>query len=206
MVTEEVNPALLLFVSGPAGSGKTTLCNTLQQALDPTLQRVITATTRPPREGEKNGVDYHFFDEDSFETRVKSGAFYEWAKVHDHRYGTLKSEIQGKLAQDIDLILSIDVQGAAFYREAAKEDPDLAQRLVTIFIQPLNLEQLKYRLRQRGDDDEDEIARRMKSAEHEIEQGQYFYHRIISGSRDEDFTSLHSIYKAEKQRLRTKER
>lgn len=206
MRDDDVNLALLLIVSGPAGSGKTTLCNTLQQALDPTLQRVITTTTRPPREGEKNGVDYHFFDEDSFETRVKSGAFYEWAKVHDHRYGTLKSEIQGKLALDIDLILSIDVQGAAFYREAAKEDPDLAQRLVTIFIQPLNLEQLIYRLRQRGDDDKDEIERRMKTADHEIEQGKYFDHRIISGSRDEDFTSLHSLYTTEKNRERNPER
>ena len=205
MLTDDVKPAVLLIVSGPAGSGKTTLCNRLQRSLAPHLQRVITATTRPPREGEKEGVDYYFIDEDTFETRVKAGAFYEWAKVHNHRYGTLKSEIQGKLAENIDLILSIDVQGATHFREAAKADADLARRLVTIFIQPRDLEQLKGRLRQRGSDDEDEIACRLKTAEHELEEGRYFDYRIVSGSREEDFTSLRSHYAAGKNRARNAE-
>lgn len=205
MFTDDVNPALLLIVSGPAGSGKTTLCNRLLQAFDPHLQKGISSTTRPPRAGEKAGEDYFFSNEEIFEQQVKRGAFYEWAIIHNHRYGTLKSEIQRKLANNIDLILSIDVQGAAHFREAANADVELARRLVTIFILPREMEQLKSRLRQRGDDDEDEIARRMKTAEGEIEQGKYFDYRIVSGSREDDFTSLHTIYTAEKQRSRNAE-
>ena len=198
MLSENVSPALLLIVSGPAGSGKTTLCNRLQQTFSPKLQRVVSSTTRTPRTGEIEGKDYYFFDNDTFEKKIKCNSFYEWAKVHDHRYGILKSEIQEKLAKNIDLVLSIDVQGANHFREIVKTDREMAQRLVTIFILPQNIEQLKSRLRQRGNEDEAEIIRRMETAVFEIPLWKKFEHCIRSRSREEDFASLCSLYSLEK--------
>ncbi len=201
MLPQDVNRALLLILSGPAGSGKTTLCAAMLEAFQPRLQRVITSTTRPRREGEKDGVDYYFFDPPTFENEVKSGAFYEWAQVHNHRYGSLKSEIQGKLAKNIDLLLSIDVQGAASFREAAKTDALLAPHLVTIFIQPQDIEQLRDRLQKRGDDEDAEIARRLKTAARELKQSSYYDYCITSRTQEDDFAALRDFYLAEKRRI-----
>ena len=95
---------LLIVVSGPAGSGKTTLCNHMLMK-EPALSRVVTSTTRKPRKGEKDRVDYHFFDHATFEAKIKDDQFYEYAKVHSNLYGTLKSDVQEKLTTGIDLLL-----------------------------------------------------------------------------------------------------
>ena len=192
---------LLLIVSGPAGSGKTTVCERML-AEEPGLQRVVTATTRPPREGERHRLDYYFFDHATFEAKVAAGEFYEYANVHSNRYGTLKREIQDKLATGTDLLLNIDVQGAATFREAEREDPLLQGKVVTVFILPPSMDELESRLRHRSTDDEDEIQRRLRVARDEIQQRELYDHCILSGSRYEDFEALQKIYRHEKAKRR----
>ena len=184
---------LLFIVSGPAGSGKTTLCERMLAELSE-VQRIVTSTTRAPRPGEVDTVDYYFFDHETFEAKVQAGEFYEHAYVHSNRYGTLKSEVQDKLAQGIDLLLNIDVQGAATFRKVAQEDPLLKGKDVSIFIMPPDVAELERRLRGRGTDAEDEVKRRMRVALEEMKQAELYDHIIVSGSRDEDFAALKAIY------------
>ncbi len=194
-------PALLFVVSGPAGSGKTTLCDRLVET-SPNIQRVVTSTSRAPRGAERDGVDYYFFGEDDFRRRIAAGEFYEYAQVHGRYYGSLRSEIQTKLARNIDLLLNIDVQGAASMREAARTDPALRGRLVTIFIHPLDREQLRERLTGRATDALAEIERRLVTAELEMRQWDRFDYCIVSRTKDEDYARIRAIYDAEKLRVR----
>src|SRR5499427_9462509 len=122
---------LLVLISAPSGGGKTTLCQQLLAAR-PSMTRAVTCTTRPPREGERDGVDYYFLDAESFLKRVQAGNFLEHATVYGNSYGTLKGEVLGKLRQGKDVLLSVDVQGAATIRERAQEDPELKKSLVTV--------------------------------------------------------------------------
>ncbi len=118
--------------------------------------------------------------------------------MHNHRYGSLKSEINDKLNRNIDLLLNIDVQGAATIHRAAKVDPLPIGRLLSIFIMPGSIEQLRERLLSRGQDDQAEIERRLQTAQNELAEGENFDYRIITGTRDEDFNHLREIYMAEK--------
>ena len=195
------NSGILLIVSGPAGSGKTTVCDRML-AEEPAIQRVITSTTRAPRGQEKDRVDYYFFDKATFEAKIAAGDFYEHAQVHSNLYGTLKSEVQEKLADGIDLLLNIDVQGAAQMRETAQHDELLQGKVATVFIMPPSLEELEQRLRGRGTDADDEVQRRMKVALEEIEHADRYDYVLRSASRWEDFENLRSIYHAEKMRVR----
>lgn len=196
------NP-LLLTLAGPAGSGKSTLCDRLVAA-GLGFSRVITTTTRKPREGEVDGVHYHFFRPDEFEARVARGEFLEWAWVHAdqrlphdpyRRYGTLKSSVHDPLARGQDLVMSIDVQGVAKVRAAAEADPVLRQALVTVFIR-VDHERLLARMRLRGQDNDAEIARRMATAEAELREASTFDHVIESRTREEDFGELLRIVTA----------
>src|SRR5437867_11557927 len=121
---------LLVLISAPSGGGKTTLCQQLLAAR-PQMTRAVTCTTRPPRKGEQDGVDYFFLDADSFLKRVQAGNFLEHATVYGNSYGTLKGEVLGKLRQGKDVLLNVDVQGAATIRQRAEEDPELKSALVT---------------------------------------------------------------------------
>ena len=185
----------LFIVSGPAGIGKTTVCNQMLKEI-PGVERAVTSTTRAPRGGEVDTVDYYFFDHDTFQAKIDAGAFYEYAHVHNQLYGTLKSEVQGKLAIGIDLLLNIDVQGAAQMRETAQNDPLLKGKVVTIFIMPPTVEVLAARLRGRATDAEDEIQRRMAVAVEEMQCSKHYDHTILSGTRKEDFAALVAIYES----------
>ncbi len=184
--------AILLLISGPAGSGKTTLCSRLMEAY-PSVRRVVTATTRNPRPGEEDGVDYHFLTPEAFKAGIANDEFYEHALVHCRHYGVLKREIDGKLDAGQDLLLNVDVQGAASFRKAAAESPTLAERLTTVFVE-LSFDQIRERLLGRGTDDEAEITRRMKSAEIELKEAPHFQHRIQSQDKDADYAALRDIY------------
>ena len=191
--------SLLVVLAGPAGSGKTTLCERMVET-EGNVERVVTCTTRQPREGEKDGVDYHFLDDEQFDRAINTGAFLEWAKVHTNRYGVLKSVIQEKLAEKIDIVMNVDVQGVANIKAAAAEDEMLSKRLVTVFILPPDLEVVRERLRGRGKDDEDEIERRVQTAIKEVELWPEFDYVIVTKSKDEDYAALQNIWKAEKLR------
>lgn len=194
------NVSLLLVIAGPAGSGKTTLCERLV-ASGGRVERVVTCTTRAPRAGEADGVDYHFLSDEQFDRAIATGAFLEWARVHANRYGVLKSVIHDKLVDDIDLVINVDVQGVANLKAASAEDPAISSRLVTVFILPPDLSVVRARLLGRGKDDEAEIARRVKTAESEVLKWPEFDYVILTRSKDEDFAALQAILAAEKRKV-----
>src|SRR3954464_4488453 len=128
---------VLLVIAGPAGSGKSTLCDRLVREL-PEFSRVVTTTTRAPRAGEIDGIHYHFFSPAEFRRRIDAGEFLEWALVHgeheDRLYGTLRSSVLEPLAHGQSLVMSIDVQGVERLRRVAQSDERLRRAMTTIFI------------------------------------------------------------------------
>jgi guanylate kinase len=190
---------LLILISAPSGGGKTTLCRELLSAR-PEMTRAITCTTREPRPGEKDEVDYFFLDAGSFLKRVQAGNFLEHATVYGNSYGTLKSEVLGKLRQGKDVLLNIDVQGAAAVRSSALQDAELKRALVTIFLAPPSLAILQRRLTGRGTDPEVAIQKRLSVARQEIAQWKNFDYLVISDTIQEDVRRTLAIVDAEKMR------
>lgn len=201
-VRDNQSRGILFIISGPAGSGKTTVCSRLLKVGAPKLQRVLTTTTRPMRDGEVNGEDYLFFTVEQFEAEEAAGGLYETATVHGNRYGTLRSQVDDKLKAGYDLLLNIDVQGAASYRRIAASESFLRGRVATVFIMPPSLEEIRRRMETRGTDDEATIQRRLKTAEAEMALWNAYDYCILSGDRDEDFTRMRHIYEAESYRVR----
>ena len=191
---------MLLVISGPTGTGKTTLSERLVSA-HPGTERMVTCTTRPPREGERNGLDYFFLSDRDFDVALANDEFLEWAPVHTSRYGTRKSAVFDKLARGTDLIVAVDVQGACAYRKAFESNPAMRGRLVTVFIMPPDLETIRARLVARGQDSPEEIERRMRTALYEIDQWPDYDYCLVTGSKDEDYTRLEGIWGAEKSRV-----
>ncbi len=165
------------------------------------MARVVTCTTRPPREGERDGIDYNFLDAASFLKRVQAGNFLEHATVYGNSYGTLKSEVLGKLRQGKDVLLNIDVQGAASIRARAHEDAELGRALVAIFLAPPSLSVLEQRLRKRGTDSPTVIQKRLSVARQEIGQWKNFDYLLVSASIQEDLRRTLAIVEAEKMRV-----
>ncbi len=188
------SPTHVIIISGPAGSGKTTLCDRLLEEFGDSIRRVVTSTSRQPRPGEVDGVDYHFLGKEEFARRIRNGDFIEWALVHGRYYGSERAHILRMLEGGHDILLNIDVQGAETFRLKARSSPELEGKVHTIFIKPRSLEQIRERLLHRGSDDEAEIQRRLRSAEEEIKVADHFDHVILSGSREADYTALRAHY------------
>ncbi|MDR1063271.1 MAG: guanylate kinase [Azoarcus sp.] len=162
----------LLTITAPSGAGKTTLVRGLLLR-DPGLHLSISYTTRAPREGEKNGREYHFVDLESFRKMCEAGKFVEWAEVHGNYYGTSRAWLAGQLEQGRDTVLEIDWQGARLVREAF---PDV----VSVFVLPPSPAELENRLRGRGTDSEEVIARRLLAAQGEMRHAREFAYVIIN--------------------------
>ncbi len=190
---------LLIVLAAPSGGGKTTLCQQIL-ATNPNVTRAITCTTREPRPGEKNGIDYYFLDADTFLKRVQAGHFLEHATVHGNSYGTLKSEVLDKLESGKDVLLNVDVQGAAAIREKAAADDQLRKALVTVFLTTATISELEARLKRRAQDSPEVIQKRMNAARHEIAQWKNFQYLIISTTIEEDLRRMQAIIEAEKMR------
>jgi len=190
---------LLILISAPSGGGKTTLCDLLLEAR-PEMTRAVTCTTRDPRPGEKNGVDYYFLDAENFLKRLQAGNFLEHATVYGHSYGLLRQELLGKLRAGQDVLLNVDVQGAATLKERALEDPELKRALVSVFLTPPSLKILEERLKKRGSDAPAVIQKRLAVARQEIAQWKNFDYLIISASKAGDLRQMLAIVEAEKMR------
>ncbi|MCF6314024.1 MAG: guanylate kinase [Verrucomicrobiales bacterium] len=190
---------ILCVVSGPSGSGKTTLCRAFNEQ-DPDCSYAISCTTRPIREGEVNGKDYHFLDEDEFLARVEAGDLLEHARVHGNLYGTLKSSVIEQVENGKDVLIDIDVQGAALIRE--NQDPVISACYVDIFVMPASQEELEKRLGGRGTESAQDFDLRMQNAREEIDQWEKYHYAIISGTREEDLQKFSSIIHGERNRAR----
>jgi len=190
---------VLIVLSAPSGGGKTTVCQHLLAA-NSQLARAITCTTRSPRDGEKDGVDYFFLDPAAFLRRVQAGHFLEHASVYGNSYGTLKSEVVEKLRQGKDVLLTVDVQGVASIRNQAHADQELKRSLVTVFLTPPSLRTLEERLRHRGTDSESVCQKRLSVARQEIAQWRHFDYLILSSTIAEDVRRTQAILEAEKMR------
>jgi guanylate kinase len=197
---QEKSAPLLILISAPSGGGKTTLCQQLLAAR-PDMTRAITCTTRARRSGEKDGVDYYFFYPAEFQGRVQAGEFIEHATVFGQSYGTLRSELLDKLRRGKDVLLNVDVQGAATIRDRAQADPELNRALVTVFLTPPTIAILEERLKRRASDAPEEIQKRLGIARKEIAQWINFDYLLISSTIPEDLRRMLAIVEAEKMRV-----
>tara|TARA_B110000881_G_C18575381_1_gene518190 strand:- start:713 stop:1309 length:597 start_codon:yes stop_codon:yes gene_type:complete len=194
-VTERTG--ILLLVSGPSGSGKTTLCRRLADEKE--AHYSISCTTRPAREGEVNGRDYHFLTKENFTARIEAGKLLEYAEVHGNFYGTLKSEVLNHLTTGTDVVMDIDVQGATQVRGCA--DQGIQTALIDIFVMPPSEDELLARLTGRGTDAEEVIALRMKNALEEMRHWPKYSYRLLSATREEDYLNFKSLILAERLRV-----
>ncbi|RYD19653.1 MAG: guanylate kinase [Verrucomicrobiaceae bacterium] len=188
---------ILLVVSGPSGSGKTTLCRQLADSGE--AHYSISCTTRSPRPGEVNGKDYHFLTREDFQQRIGAGDFLEHAEVHGNLYGTLKSEVSAYLRDGTDVVMDIDVQGAAQVR--ACDDGEIRKAFVDLFVMPPSEEELHNRLAGRGTDSAEVIAVRMTNALEEMAHWRLYGHLLHSSTRTEDYARFQSLVTSERMRV-----
>ena len=187
---------IVFVISAPSGGGKSTLLRMLGD--EPDFVYSVSCTTRQPRAGEVDGRDYHFLSVEEFERRVAADEFLEHALVHGNRYGTLKQTVQESLSAGHDVLMDVDIQGAAQIR--ANADARINGALVDIFLMPPNMAELERRLRRRNTETAEQLALRLSNAAGEMAQWRSYRYAIISGSPMDDFENFRSIMLAERMR------
>ncbi|CUN66714.1 guanylate kinase [Clostridium sp. NSJ-49] len=187
------NKGLLIVVSGPSGAGKGTICKALLEKHDD-LFISVSATTRQPRAGEVDGVNYHFITKEDFIKRVEQKDFLEYAEVYGNYYGTPKSKVEEMLNSGKNVILEIDIQGALKVKENFKEG-------VFIFILPPSMEELKQRIIKRGSETPESLMRRFKSAYQEINYISKYNYAVVNDIVDVAVSKIEGIITAEKCRV-----
>ncbi len=189
---------ILFVISAPSGAGKTTLCTALRQK--PDFIYSVSCTTRLARPGEIEGEDYYFLSQQAFQKKITEGAFLEYAKVHDHFYGTLKQPVIEQLQRGIDVLIDIDTHGAAAIR--SNPDPIIQHALADVFIMPPDLEELRRRLERRGTENAREVELRLANAAREMECWRDYRYTIISGSMEENIEKFRAVMRAERYQSR----
>lgn len=183
---------LLIVISGPSGTGKGTVCSLLMKN-NPDIAYSVSATTRAPREGEQDGINYYFLSKDTFEEMIDKGELLEWANVYGNYYGTPLQKIQEKRAQGVDILLEIDTQGAMNVKEKCPDG-------LFIFLLPPSLEELERRIRGRGTETEESLARRLGSAVTEIGIGKQYRYCVVNEDVETAAEDIANIIKAERHR------
>jgi guanylate kinase len=184
---------ILFVISAPSGAGKTTLVQALRKTGNCFYS--VSCTTRAPREGEIDGMHYHFLSPSDFLAKLESGDFMEHAQVHGDYYGTLREPVLSNLKNGVDVLLDIDTQGAATIRNS--NDPIVRQALADIFIMPPDVKELRRRLMKRGTETAQQIESRLATAMREMELWRDYRYTIVSGSVEEDLENVRNIMSAE---------
>jgi guanylate kinase len=182
---------LLVVITGPSGVGKDTLVRELKRKLGDSLHVAVTATTRPPRPGERHGVHYYFLSQGEFEDLIRKGGLLEHATVYGHRYGVPKAPLREALSQGKDVVVRVDVQGGQFIKSLYPE-------AVTIFLLPPSEEELARRLRGRGQDDPQQVALRLLVAQEEMAQAQQFDYQVVNDQLEEAVEAVLAIMARER--------
>jgi guanylate kinase len=182
------NSPKVFVITGPSGVGKGTLIRGLLERM-PELELSVSATTRAPRPGEENGVEYHFLTPEQFDARVRAGDFVEHARYSGNRYGTLRSELERRLAEGAGVVLEIEVQGARQVRGAMPE-------ALAVFIAPPSEGALRARLVGRGTDSAEQVDQRLRTAERELEAQPEFAHVVVNDRLEQATDELVSIVRA----------
>jgi guanylate kinase len=185
MKTSGTGKRRVFVVSAPSGGGKRTVLSHVMRT-DSDLEMAVSCTTRPPRDGENHGLDYYFLDRAEFQAKADAGEFAEWAEVHGNLYGTLREELERRMASGKDVVLEVDVQGMR-QMKASGLDP------VTVFITVPSLEVLRERIASRGQNDPADTALRMKNAEEEMAAQDEFDAVIVNDNLDQAVAAFHAL-------------
>jgi len=185
---------ILFILSGPSGAGKTTLLESLEKNRD--FVYSVSCTTRAPRPGEIDGEDYHFMQEAEFQQRLANHEFLEHALVHGNHYGTLRESVMQNLAQGVDVLLDIDIQGAAKVREY--RGGEFLTHIADVFLTPPNLDILRIRLNKRATESPESLALRLKNATEEMRRWREYRYTILSTTPEEDHRQFRAIMDAER--------
>lgn len=179
----------VIIISGPSGVGKGTLIAALKEQFS-TFHLAVSATTRPPREGEIDGVSYYFLSEEAFQKHIDNNDFLEWCPVHSHKYGTLKKEVFNYTDLGQNVILEIDVQGAQKIKQCLPE-------ILTVFIAPPSLDVLEERLKKRNTDTEDSIKKRLYNANKELSLASWYDTVIVNTTLSQTISDFMTFIKKE---------